>query len=102
MAIFWITDAMHLAVTALLPLLLFPMFGIISARDVSRVYLEDVMVLFMAGLMVAVAIESWNLHRRIALKVILLIGSRPMRLVALSIHQWFPFELSWLASFPEF
>uniref|UniRef100_H2Y7R5 Citrate transporter-like domain-containing protein n=1 Tax=Ciona savignyi TaxID=51511 RepID=H2Y7R5_CIOSA len=77
MAVYWTTEACPLAVTSLLPIVLFPMLGVLDADSVSMAYTRQLNFLFMGGLMVAVAIEEWNLHRRIALKILMLIGARP-------------------------
>jgi len=81
MAIWWITEAIPIAATALLPVVCFPILGIMTGKEVAPVYFNNVIFLFIGGFMVALAMQKWNLHRRIALKIIMLIGSGPKRMI---------------------
>jgi sodium-dependent dicarboxylate transporter 2/3/5 len=81
MAAWWITEAIPLFATALLPMVLFPMLGILSGRDTAPLYVNSTIFLFIGGFMIALAMERWGLHRRIALVIIRLIGGGPRRLI---------------------
>lgn len=69
MAIWWMTEAVPLATTALLPVLMFPMLGVMDIRDAATSYAHPLIFLFLGGFMLARAMERWQLHRRIALHV---------------------------------
>ena len=110
MAIWWITEAIPLSATALLPIILFPLMGIMRGRElpagnridldaatfaegftakdfdiifpnVANQYMDWIILLFMGGFILAVAVEKWNLHKRIALNILCIIGGQPHRLV---------------------
>ena len=74
MAIWWITEALPLAATSLVPLVFFPLLGVLSGSDISASYINSVIFLFIGGFMLAIAMENWGLHKRIALKIISLFG----------------------------
>lgn len=81
MAIWWITEVVPLAVTALLPVALFPMLGIMDGKLVSATYFNHVIFLFIGGFMVALAMQKWNLHKRIALRILMFTGTNPARVL---------------------
>ncbi len=81
MAVWWLTIATPLAVTALLPLLLLPALGIATPSAAAAPYANPVIFLFMGGFFIAVTLERWGLHRRIALAIITTVGTSPRRLV---------------------
>ena len=81
MAIWWISEAIPLFATALMPLVLFPLLGILSGRETAPVYLNSIIVLFIGGFMIALTMQKWNLHRRIALDIIHRVGGGPARMV---------------------
>jgi sodium-dependent dicarboxylate transporter 2/3/5 len=81
MAVWWIAEAAPIGATSLLPLALFPLTGVVAMRDVARPYMHPLIVLLMAGFMAALAIERTGLHRRVALRVLLVVGTSPRRLI---------------------
>lgn len=81
MVFWWISEAIPLAATALIPLALFPLLGVTSARDVSAAYGNPNIFLFAGGFFIAMAMQKWNLHERIALNVVKRTGARPAGLV---------------------
>jgi len=95
MAIWWMTEAIPIPATALLPLIIFPLLvpagdfgsaeeavGGVSVDDVGASYGNNIIFLFMGGFMLALAMQRWNLHRRIALMTLRAMGSKPVNLIA--------------------
>ena len=77
MAIWWLSEAIPMSATALLPIVLFPLFGIGSIGDATKPYANPLIFLFMGGFLIATTMQRWNLHRRIALNIINIMGTRP-------------------------
>ncbi|WP_100401185.1 SLC13 family permease [Bacillus sp. FJAT-44742] len=80
-ATWWVTEAIPIPLTSLLPLVLFPLMGIMSTGEVSSSYGDPLIFLFAGSFMIALTMEKWNLHRRIALGIIALIGTNPNTII---------------------
>ena len=73
--IWWVTEAIPIAATSLLPLVLFPLSGALSLEDVGSSYGHKYIFLYIGGFILALGIEKWNLHKRIALNIVNIIGT---------------------------
>ncbi|HLT52632.1 MAG TPA: SLC13 family permease [Flavobacteriaceae bacterium] len=80
-ATWWITEALPIAATALLPIVLFPLSGSVDIGTTTSAYGHKYVFLYMGGFMIAIAIEKWNLHKRIALNIIHIIGSNIQKII---------------------
>jgi sodium-dependent dicarboxylate transporter 2/3/5 len=81
MAVWWVTEAIPIPATALLPVALFPLLGVLNGKATAATYFNNIIFLFIGGFIVALAMQKWDLHRRIALRIVTLIGSSPRRLL---------------------
>ncbi len=81
-AIWWMTEIVPLAVTSLLPFLLIPIFGIADTNTIAREYMDPILFLFIGGFILAIGIERWNVHKRIALNILSLLGKSPATILA--------------------
>ncbi len=81
MAIWWISEALPLAATALVPIALYPPLGVLAGTVVTRSYGDHNIFLFMGGFFIAMAMQKWNLHERVALNIVYRTGTNPSRLV---------------------
>lgn len=81
MAIWWVTEAVPLAITSMLPLVLFPLMAVRSVRDVAPNYADNMIFLFFGGFVLALAVERSSLHKRVALATLHTVGGSPRRLV---------------------
>ena len=81
MGIWWLTEAVSIYITALLPLLILPLTGTNKMKEVAPHYMNEIIFLFIGGFLFAYALEKWKLHNRIALRIILWVGSTPARVL---------------------
>lgn len=81
MATWWITEAVPLAATSLLPIFLFPVLGILNGEQTSSTYINSTIFLFLGGFLIALAMEKWNFHKRIAIAIISFVGSSPQKII---------------------
>jgi len=81
MAVWWVSEAIPLAATSLLPMVLFPFLGIGSAAQAAAPYANHLIYLFLGGFMLAQAMQRWGLHRRLALHIVSFVGTSPSRVV---------------------
>ncbi|MGQ7846436.1 SLC13 family permease [Granulosicoccus sp. 3-233] len=81
MAIWWMTEAIPLSATSLLPIVLIPMLTDRSVNETTAPYASSIVFLFLGGFLIAIAMEKWNLHRRVALLTLRKVGIEPTRIV---------------------
>lgn len=81
MATWWITEAIPIAATSLIPIVLFPVFGIAPISDATSPYANPLIFLFMGGFIIAIAMQVWSLHRRIALNIVNFVGVKPSSII---------------------
>ncbi|WP_010627602.1 DASS family sodium-coupled anion symporter [Halomonas sp. KM-1] len=90
MAVWWMTEAIPIPATSLLPLVLFPFFGIATVGATASPYAHSIVFLVLGGVLLGLATQRWNLHRRFALMTVLLVGTRPAQIVfGLMAASWF-------------
>jgi solute carrier family 13 (sodium-dependent dicarboxylate transporter), member 2/3/5 len=82
MASWWISETVPIPVTALLPLVLFPALNLGDIRAAAAPFAHPIIFLFLGGFLIALAMQKWNLHRRVALNLIAAMGTRPPRIIA--------------------
>lgn len=81
MAMWWVTEAVPIPATAVLPMVLFPLLGIVPIGEATAPYANPIIFLFLGGFIIALGMQRWELHRRIALTVVTWLGTQPHRLV---------------------
>lgn len=81
MATWWITEAIPIAATALVPIVCFPLLGISGIESTLSPYAHPLIFLFLGGFVIAIAMEKWDLHRRIALNIVSFVGTKPHSII---------------------
>lgn len=81
MAVWWMTESMPLSVTSLLPIVLFPVLTALEIGEVTAPYANPIVFLFLGGFLIAIAMQKWNLHRRIALLTLKRVGTHPRQII---------------------
>ena len=81
MAVWWITEAIPIPATSLLPLVLMPLTGVMPIKDAAAPFANELIFLFLGGFLIALGMQRWNLHRRIALSIVFFVGTSPSRLI---------------------
>ncbi|MEL0629576.1 DASS family sodium-coupled anion symporter [Psychromonas aquatilis] len=77
MAVWWVSEAAPIPVTAFLPIILSPLLGIVTIKEATAAYANPLIFLFLGGFLLSIAMEKWNLHKRIALLSMLTVGNKP-------------------------
>uniref|UniRef100_A0A4W3JZP6 Solute carrier family 13 member 4 n=1 Tax=Callorhinchus milii TaxID=7868 RepID=A0A4W3JZP6_CALMI len=80
-AVYWVSEAVPLGAAAMVPAFLFPLFGVLKASEVASEYFKDTTLLLIGVICLAASIEKWNLHKRIALRMVMIAGAKPGMLV---------------------
>ena len=81
MAVWWITEAINIYFTALIPITFLPFLGVISMKELAPAYMPDIIFFFVGGFLLAFSLEKWDLHKKIALKLLILMGNSPQRIL---------------------
>lgn len=82
MGIWWLTEAVPIYATALLPVAVFPLLGIADMKAASSPYANPLIFLFMGGFLLALSMQKWGLGKRIALTILRIVGTRPVNMIA--------------------
>ncbi|MES2620517.1 MAG: SLC13 family permease [Bacteroidota bacterium] len=80
-AVWWLTEALHLGITSLLPFILIPLLGIMKTEQVAMTYMDQIIFLFIGGFFIAYAMEKWGLNKRAAYRIIMLTGNTPSKIL---------------------